>query len=222
MIKVKFFAMLRQIFNENEVEIEAGKAANVRELIQELDQRFPGVEESLENVRAKVAVNHEFADADAPLSDGDEVAFIPPMSGGSGLVRIQRENFSIDEEVELVKKSSSQIGGIDIFLGTARDISRDRAIDKLEFEHYPGMAEKKLEQIREAALGRFEILEIGIVHRFGSIDIGENIVLIIAAARHRKAAFEACRWCIDELKEITPIWKKEITVEGDFWVEEHP
>lgn len=138
------------------------------------------------------------------------------------MVRIQEKSFSVDEEIELVKKSSKRIGGIAIFLGTARDYSKGKDISSLSFEHYPGMAEKKLNEIREKAIKDFGVIEVSIVHRVGKIGIGENIVLIVAAAEHRKEAFKACEFAIDELKRITPIWKKETTTSGEEWVEQHP
>ncbi|HBR18450.1 MAG: molybdopterin biosynthesis protein MoeE [Deltaproteobacteria bacterium RIFCSPLOWO2_12_FULL_43_16] len=138
------------------------------------------------------------------------------------LVRIQKQDFDINKEVELVKAASKSIGGVVSFLGAGRDISKGEQITMLDFEHYPGMAEKKLQEIRERALKNFNIIEMGIVHRIGEIDIGENIVLIIAAAQHRNDAFMACEWAIAELKRITPIWKRETTKKGEVWVEEHP
>lgn len=138
------------------------------------------------------------------------------------LIRIQKQGFDINKEIELVKAASKSIGGVVVFLGTARDISKGKEIIKLDFEHYPGMAEKKLKEIRDAALKNFNIIEMGIVHRTGAIDIGENIVLIAAAAQHRNDAFMACEWAITELKRVTPIWKKETTKKGEVWVEEHP
>ncbi len=138
------------------------------------------------------------------------------------LVRIQKEDFQISAEVDLVKAASKSIGGIVVFIGTARDISKSEEIVKLNFEYYPGMAEKKLKEIRDTALKNFNIIEMGIVHRIGYINIGEDIVLIVAAAQHRNDAFMACEWAITELKRITPIWKKETTKKGDVWVEEHP
>lgn len=138
------------------------------------------------------------------------------------LVRIQKQGFSVTEEIERVKAASKSIGGVVSFLGVGRDISKGEQIARLDFEHYPGMAEKKLREIRETALKDFNIIEMGIVHRIGQIDIGENIVLIIAAAQHRNDAFMACEWAITELKRITPIWKKETTKKGEVWVEEHP
>ncbi len=138
------------------------------------------------------------------------------------LVRIQQENFSVDEEISRVKASSKSIGGIVTFLGTGRNISKGKEIIKLEFEHYPGMAEKKLLEIRKKAIDDFNLIEASIIHRIGTIEIGENIVLIVAAAQHRQDAFRACEWAISELKKITPIWKREITVDGEVWVEAHP
>jgi molybdopterin synthase catalytic subunit len=138
------------------------------------------------------------------------------------LVRVQRENFSIDEELTRVRSRSSRIGGIAMFLGTARDRSKGRDVSAMTFEHYEGMAQKKLKEIREQALRDFDILEALVLHRYGPIEIGENIVLIIVGAEHRADAFKACQWCIDELKKITPIWKMEYTPGGEVWVEEHP
>ena len=109
-----------------------------------------------------------------------------------------------------------------MFLGTARDRSKGRNVSAMTFEHYEGMAQKKLKEIREQALQDFDIIEALVLHRYGPIEIGENIVLIIVGAEHRADAFKACQWCIDELKKITPIWKMEYTPEGDVWVEEHP
>lgn len=138
------------------------------------------------------------------------------------MVRIQTEDFSMDEEVKKVMASSKSIGGVATFLGTARDISKGKDIELLSFEHYHGMAEKKLKELRDEMLDSYDIIELSIIHRVGDIKPGGNIVLIVAAARHRAAAFDACRACIDELKRVVPIWKKETTTSGDFWVEEHP
>ncbi|HHL40568.1 MAG TPA: molybdenum cofactor biosynthesis protein MoaE [Deltaproteobacteria bacterium] len=139
-----------------------------------------------------------------------------------GLVRVQQEDFSVEETVRAVKESSRSIGAVVSFLGTARDISGGEEITGLHFEHYPGMAEKKLEEIRRRALENFNIIEMAVIHRTGPIDIGENIVLVVAASRHRNDSFMACEWAISELKRITPIWKRETTAGGEVWVSEHP
>ncbi len=137
-------------------------------------------------------------------------------------MRVQREDFSIADEIARIKAVSRRIGGIVSFLGTVRDFSRGKDVEKLEFEYYPGMAEKKLEEIRQLAKEKFDVIEISVIHRYGELGIGENIVLIVAAAEHRADAFKACRYVIDELKKHVPIWKKEHTSEGEVWIEEHP
>ena len=137
-------------------------------------------------------------------------------------VRIQQENFVVTDEIETIKKVSNNIGGITIFLGTGRELSKGENISKLNFEHYPKMAEKKLEEIRLQAIKDYGIIEMIIIHRIGEIDIGENIVLIIAAGEHRKETFKACEWAIAELKRTTPIWKRETTTTGEVWVQDTP
>lgn len=138
------------------------------------------------------------------------------------MIRIQEGDFLVDSEVRNLRGKYKNTGGIVIFIGTARDISKGKEIKELFFEAFEEMAIKKLEQLRDEAIKKFDILDLEIIHRTGKIDIAENIVLIIAIAEHRKAAFEACEWAIDELKRAVPIWKKEFTTGGDVWVEEHP
>ena len=137
-------------------------------------------------------------------------------------VRIQQEDFVVTDEIEAIKKVSRNIGGITTFLGTGRELSKGENISKLSFEHYPKMAEKKLEEIRTQALNDYGIIEMIIIHRIGEIDIGENIVLIVAAGEHRKETFKACEWAIAELKRTTPIWKRETTSTGEVWVQDTP
>ena len=137
-------------------------------------------------------------------------------------IRIQQGNFVVTDEIEAIKRVSRNIGGITTFLGTGRELSKGENISKLDFEHYPKMAEKKLEEIRTQAIKDYGIIEMIIVHRIGEIDIGENIVLIVAAGEHRKETFKACEWAIAELKRTTPIWKKETTSTGEVWVQDTP
>ncbi len=137
-------------------------------------------------------------------------------------VRIQTGDFSVEEELRLLQGGDGCIGGIVTFVGMARDFSRGRDVSRLEFEEYAGMAIKAMNTLRDQAMERFDIMDLRIVHRIGSIGTGEQIVLIVAGAAHRDAAFDACRWCIDTLKQTVPIWKREITPSGESWVEEHP
>jgi len=137
-------------------------------------------------------------------------------------VRIQTGDFSVEEEVKALHSSNGRIGGIVTFLGTARDLSRGRNVSRIEFEEYAGMAVKAMNVLRGKAMNQFDIIDMRIVHRIGAIQAGEQIVLIIAGAAHRGAAFDACEWCIDTLKKTVPIWKKEVTPSGETWVEDHP
>ncbi len=137
-------------------------------------------------------------------------------------VRIQEEDFSIEEETKALLASSLRIGGVVNFLGTARDFSEGRDVSTIEFEQYAGMATTALEALRTNAMESFDIIEVRIVHRIAKVGPGEQIVLITVGAEHRAEAFDACRWIIDELKKTVPIWKRETTPTGEEWVTEHP
>ena len=137
-------------------------------------------------------------------------------------VRIQQEDFSQDEEIKALQASSKRIGGIATFLGCARDFSEGREVSEISFEAYGSMALSELHNLRLAAIEKYELLDARIGHRIGTVGAGEQIVFIAAGAEHRAAAFDACRWMIDELKQRVPIWKKEITPQGEAWVSPHP
>ena len=224
MITVKLFAILKDKAGTSEI-LLAGKTQAVSDLLRQVSQELPILSDILSSCAMMVSVNQEFVKTNALVKDGDEVALMPPFSGGdnpSGRIRIQEEPFTLEKEIELLKRASSSIGAIVTFIGTTRDVSSGKAVAKLEFEHYSGMAEKKLEEIRTRAVSDFGVIDVTIVHRIGTMPVGEDIVLIVVVAGHRDEAFKACRFCIDELKRITPIWKKETTPEGEVWVEEHP
>ncbi|MBI5756252.1 MAG: molybdenum cofactor biosynthesis protein MoaE [Nitrospirae bacterium] len=228
MVKVKFFAIIKNLAGKEDAQFDVGPSIKLKDLAGMIEKEFPKVGEMLRSKRVLVSVNQEIGSDEMLVKDGDEVGILPPFAGGSEgspmvpMVRVQKDDFSVDEEINRVKASSGDIGGIVVFLGIGRGTSRGRSIKKLDFEHYPGMAERRLNEIREQALKDFDIKEVNIVHRVSEIGIGENIVLIIVGAAHRADAFKACKWCIDELKRITPIWKKETTPDGEIWVEEHP
>jgi MoaE-MoaD fusion protein len=231
MITVRLFGMTKMLAgNQGSLLLNVANGRQVKDLVGAIEASYPAIGELIQKRKVLVSVNQDVAHEETIINDGDEVALLPPFAGGSGqeptdqgqFARIQRENFSLDRELDRVRSRSKRIGGIATFLGIARNRSRGRDVDGITFEHYEGMAEKKLREIRERALKDFDILELLIIHRYGEITIGENIVLIIAGAEHRADAFNACRWAIDELKQITPIWKLEHTPEGEVWVEEHP
>lgn len=140
----------------------------------------------------------------------------------SAAVRIQIEDFSQDDEINALRASSKRIGGIATFLGCARDFSEGREVSEISFDAYGSMALAEMNALRSEAIEKFALIDARLVHRIGTVKGGDNIVFIAAGAEHRAAAFDACRWLIDELKQRVPIWKKEITPEGDAWVVPHP
>ncbi len=130
------------------------------------------------------------------------------------MIRIQTEDFNINEEIKLCVGKRSNVGGIATFIGVVRDFSRNKAITAMELTHYSSMAEKQMEKLRGKAIKKFGIINLTIVHRVGKLRPSDQIVGIVAAAGHRKEAFDACRFAIDELKKTVPIWKKEFTPNG--------
>jgi molybdopterin synthase catalytic subunit len=136
------------------------------------------------------------------------------------MIVVTREDFSVDEV--LARLRTGEMGGLVTFTGVVRNSSRGRDVDRIEIQVYEEMARRQLEAIREEALERFGVEEVAVVHRYGSLRVSENIMMIAVGAAHRAEAFEACRYVIDEIKKRVPIWKKEITPEGDFWVEGEP
>lgn len=197
-------------------------------LVAQLQHTYSGLRAAMQTGKVAIAVNQEVAHETALLHDGDEVALLPPFSGGAAppgpladRVRIQTEDFDVAHEIQKVKQVSQRIGAVVTFLGTARDFSQGRGVHRIVFEHYPEMAEKRLAEIRAQALSEHDVIEVTLIHRVGEIPIGGHIVLVVVGAQHRKEAFDACAWCIDTLKKVTPIWKKEGTSEGEVWVA-HP
>jgi len=137
-------------------------------------------------------------------------------------VRIQLEDFSQDEEVKAMRSGSSRMGGIATFLGCARDFSQGRQVSEISFDAYASMAVAEMRKLREEAIVRFGLIDARLVHRLGVVKAGDAIVFVAAGAEHRAPALQACHWLIDELKERVPIWKKEITAQGESWVTPHP
>jgi molybdopterin synthase catalytic subunit len=137
-------------------------------------------------------------------------------------VRLQQEDFSQDEEVRALRTSSKRMGGIATFTGCARDFSEGREVTRISFDAYGSMALAEMSKLRDEAIKKFDLLDARIVHRVGMIGPGEQIVFIAAGAEHRAPALQACQWLIDELKRRVPIWKKEVTPQGDEWVTTHP
>jgi molybdopterin synthase catalytic subunit len=137
-------------------------------------------------------------------------------------VRIQQQDFSQDEEIAALRASSKRMGGIATFIGCARDFSEGREVTQISFDAYGSMAVAEMNKLRDEAIEKFCLLDARIVHRIGVVGAGDQIVFIATGAEHRAPALQACLWLIDELKKRVPIWKKEITPDGDSWVSPHP
>jgi molybdopterin synthase catalytic subunit len=171
-----------------------------------------------------ISVNQEYAAADTQLHAGDEVALLPPVSGGADveapLVKLVRERIVPHDIVPALERPED--GAIVIFDGVVRNHSRGRRTLYLEYESYEDMALKQLEELAIQAKEQFAIRDVTIVHRLGRIEVGESSVLIAVFSAHRAAAFDACRWVIDTLKRTVPIWKKEFFEDGAIWADGEP
>jgi molybdopterin synthase catalytic subunit len=208
-VTVRLFAGLREQAGTSRRELELERGATAADVWPALGlgERPPGL---------LVAVNREYADAAQALSDGDEVALIPPVSGGADAFLLSEDPLSVDAAIDEV--ASADAGAIATFIGTTRRRSRGREVVRLEYEAYEGMAEAEMARIAEAVREKHDVLAIAIHHRVGVVAIGETSVVIAISAPHRAAALDACRETIDTLKETVPLWKKEIYDGGESWI----
>ncbi len=171
--------------------------------------------------RLAVAVNRQYARRADPLADGDEVALLPPVSGGlADAVRLTRDRLDTERAVAALKAGSD--GAVVVFDGIVRNNTRGRRTDYLEYEAYEAMALGQMRQLVADARARFTVRDALLHHRLGRLEIGETSVLIAVASAHRGAAFDACRWIIDTLKKTVPIWKKEYFADGAVWADGEP
>lgn len=199
--------------------LELPEGASVTDLLNHLRAHPPAGGKMPEFRSIAVGVNAEFAQASQVLHEGDEVALLPPVSGGSEdepvTVALTREVIDSDRLIAASKRPED--GAVVVFDGIVRNNSHGRETIYLEYEGYEVMALRQMRELAEQARSRFAIRQVTLVHRLGHLEIGESSVLIVVASGHRGAAFDACRWIIDTLKQTVPIWKKEVFADGAVW-----
>ena len=220
-VRVLFFGMLKDLVGRSSDTLELPEGSTITDLLKHYEARIPNLKDSLSCMA--VAVNQEYAAAATQLKSDDEVALLPPVSGGSG----DRESESyasivrdpIDASRILANIKCGADGAVVIFEGVVRNQTRGRKTLYLDYEAYEEMALQQMERLAEQALKDFQIRDVALVHRLGRLEIGETSVLIVVASAHRAPAFDACRWLIDTLKRTVPIWKKEYFEDGAVWAD---
>ena len=206
-VTVRLFAGLRERAGTAERQLDLPDGSAVEDAWNELDlgTQPPGL---------LFAINRRYVESDHVLNEGDELAVIPPVSGGA--FRLTEDPIDVDAVVAEV--ADDRAGAIATFLGTTRSVSRGRTVVHLEYEAYEGMAERVMEELAATLKSKHELCEVAITHRVGRVGIGETSVAIAVSAPHRHAALAACQEAIDTLKETVPLWKKEVYEGGQEWI----
>ena len=216
-ITVKLFARFREAAGVGKTELEMDSGATVDDLLARLHARHPRLSEVQTSII--ISVNQKFVPADSRLHDGDEVAIFPPVSGGTDLLRVTPEPILVDAVARSV--THPHVGAVATFVGVVRNVSDGKPVSYLEYEAYQDMAVAKMGQVADEARARWPgIVDVAIVQRVGHLEVGEVAAVIAVASAHRDdGCFEACRYVIDRLKQVVPIWKKEVGPTGEIWVE---
>ena len=210
-VRVRLFAMLRERAGRGEIELELPEGARVRDALAQVESLSAGLP-------LVMAVNREYADGDALLSPGDELALIPPVSGGADVASDRRHALVTDRPLdplrlmELVRDAGA--GAVVTFLGVTRDV------DRLEYEAYADMAQQRIESILEEVVARHGLRAAAAEHRVGAVALSEPSIAVVVSAAHRDEAFAGAREIVDRIKAEAPIWKKEVSSDGgERWVE---
>jgi molybdopterin synthase catalytic subunit len=221
-VRVVLFAKPRELVGRPTVELDLPAGATAADAWAQLSDRYAlgPLPRSF-----RCAVNSEYAAWEDGLKEGDELAVIPPVSGGAigqerALVELREE--PLDPQAISARLRTDADGAVVTFSGIVREHSRGRTVRALVYEAYGSMAVRQMEELAEQASRRWAIGQTAIVHRVGTLSVGEVSVVIAVAAAHRGEAFDACEWLIDELKRSVPIWKKEIYTEGEAWIDDRP
>lgn len=219
-IRVLLFASLRDVVGARSVDLHLPAGSTVRTCIELLGSRHPGLPERL--ARSRVAVGENLVGEAHVLREGDEVAFLPPVSGGApedgeGEVWVSEAPISLDRIIRDVRRPDC--GGIVLFIGTVRNHFEGQAVRGIEYEAHSGLACRALEDLVKEARARWPLGAVSVAHRTGWLDVGDIAVAVAVSAGHRAEAFEAARHLIDAIKEVVPVWKREALEGGDVWIE---
>jgi molybdopterin synthase catalytic subunit len=230
-VRVLFFGVLKDLLSSSGEAVTLPEGATVAQLMERLrngvftHHRAESAGHPVWSALA-VAVNREYAAASAVLHEGDEVALLPPVSGGADvagvtpIVALTREHIDRDALVAALQQPGD--GAVVVFDGIVRDNTRGRKTLYLDYEAYEEMALEQMQKLAREAGERFAIDRVGVVHRLGRLEIGESSIVIVVTSAHRAAAFDACRWLIDTLKRTVPVWKKEHFTDGAVWKDGEP
>jgi len=225
-VRVLFFGVLRDMAGQSAEVLSLSEPATLNDVLRHYQASIPGFNTVGRSLA--ISINQEYAEPQTTLHAGDEVALLPPVSGGSadsavnGLSCVQIVHEKIDTAAVLDNFKCPGDGAMVSFEGVVRDNSRGRRTLFLDYEVYEEMAIKEMNRLVETALAQFSIRQVLMVHRVGRLQIGETSVLIAVVSAHRAAAFDACRWLIDSLKRTVPIWKKEHFEDGAVWADGEP
>ena len=220
-IRVLFFGRLKDLAGKAQDSLVLPDHATVADLLRHYEARIPQLSALLPSIA--LSVNQEYAGPEIELKSNDEVALLPPVSGGqarSPHCAIVRQSIAVREIAEKFKHPED--GAAVVFEGVVRNHTRGRRTLYLDYEAYEGMALRQMEALAVQALEQFAVRDVALVHRLGRIEIGETSVLIVVASAHRAAAFDACRFLIDTLKRTVPVWKKEYFADGAVWADGEP
>jgi MoaE-MoaD fusion protein len=229
-VRILFFGMLKDLAGRGSDLLNLPEHATLRDVFTHYEELIPRLGQLAASIA--ISINQEFAGPDAKLKEGDEIAFLPPVSGGSqdsasDMPATERRHSSIvrtriDVQAALAALKQSADGAAVVFEGVVRDNTRGRRTLYLDYEAYEEMALKQMETLAEQALQQFSIRDVAVVHRLGRLEVGDTSVLIVVASAHRAAAFDASRWLIDTLKRTVPIWKREYFEDGVVWADGEP
>lgn len=217
-VKVKCFAFIKDVFGQEELEFDVADGTTVASLWDTIIAEQPQL--AAYGTSLAFIVNEEFVSGEEPVAEGDEIAFMPPVSGGAGQKMFEVVRNALDSAAVLAKVNGDEAdGAVVVFHGVGRRFSRGQRVKYLEYDGYEPVAEKQLVLIGQELKEKFGIDRVAISHRLGRVAIGEASVVIAVASPHRAEAFSACRHAIERIKKVVPIWKKEVAEDGSAWIE---